>query len=607
MHDGTKLTREFEIDLTRGAVNEKARTVELSFSSEAPVERWFGTEVLDHSPGAVDLSRLNGSGALLVDHDTADQVGVVEEARIGSDRKGRAKVRFSKGARAQEIFQDVVDGIRKLISVGYRITESVKEEGDNGDVVVRATAWTPLEISLVSVPADVSVGIGRSAVEQTPVTIMNEENSQILTRADRRAPLQQDYQRQQERERQDEIMAIAKQFGQDKREVADAAQRFIDLGSDAGEMRHWVLRSQFNAKPIDAPNGDELRQLGDIGMSDVDVRRWSLTRALNAMANKRPVDGLEKEASNAVAKLCRHEPEGLFIPNEIVHGTRQQRALSATGGGAVGGYTVQTDVLGSSLIELLRNLTVCFELGARKLGGLVGDVAIPSQSGGAAAYWVAENQKTDTSNLTFGQVGLTPHRLSAVTVLSKRLVAQSSVDVEGLVREDLARVLAIALDLAGLAGTGVGGQPLGVMATPGIGSVTFGAAATWAKMLEFEQSVANANALIGTPAYVCTPNVRAKLRQKTKVPDSTYPVFVWGDDNRVAGYRTAVTKQVTGDKVIFGNWADLVIADWIGMDVVVDPYTLADQHQIKVAINMLADVGIRHMGSFAVSTDSGAQ
>ena len=84
---GTKLTREFQIDLARGAVNEKQRTVELSFSSEAPVERWFGTEILDHSPGAVDLSRLNGSGPLLVDHDTGDQVGVVEEARIGEDRK----------------------------------------------------------------------------------------------------------------------------------------------------------------------------------------------------------------------------------------------------------------------------------------------------------------------------------------------------------------------------------------------------------------------------------------------------------------------------------------------------------------------------------------
>jgi hypothetical protein len=143
--------------------------------------------------------------------------------------------------------------------------------------------------------------------------------------------------------------------------------------------------------------------------------------------------------------------------------------------------------------------------------------------------------------------------------------------------------------------------------TTGIGAVTFGGAATWAKLLEFEQAVANANALVGTPAYVTTPNVRAKLRQKVKVPESTFPVFCWSDDNRIAGYRTAVTKQVLGDKVLFGNWADLVIADWIGMDVVVDPYTLADQHKIKVTINMLADVAVRHVGSFAVSSDSGAQ
>lgn len=269
-----------------------------------------------------------------------------------------------------------------------------------------------------------------------------------------------------------------------------------------------------------------------------------------------------------------------------------------------------------AFIELLRNLTVCYELGARKLGGLVGNVAIPSQNGGATAYWVGENDQTNASNLTFGQVGLTPHRLSAVTALGKMLLAQSSVDVEGLVREDLARVLAIAIDLAALAGPGDAGAPLGVIGTPGIGAVAFGATATSSKTLEFETAVANANALLGSLAYVTTPSTRAKWKAIPKIAASTMPIFLWeaplsagrlAGEGSVGGYRAVATKQVPANKVLFGNWADMVIADWIGMDVVVDPYTLADKHQIKVTINMLADVGVRHVGSFAASSDSGAQ
>ena len=129
-------------EFERAAVDAERRTVRLSFSSEEPVERWFGYEILDHSPGSVDLSRIKAGGALLVDHDTGDQVGVVEEASVGADRKGRATVRFGTSARANEIFQDVKDGIRRLVSVGYRVsklvTEKVEKAEARGDMDVDA-------------------------------------------------------------------------------------------------------------------------------------------------------------------------------------------------------------------------------------------------------------------------------------------------------------------------------------------------------------------------------------------------------------------------------------------------------------------------------------
>ena len=148
---GDKLDRAFLVK--REAINVEARTVELAFSSEAPYERWWGIEILDHNASSIDLTRLNSHANLLCDHDARDVIGVVESVSIGLDKVGRAVVRFGKSARAEEVFQDVVDGIRKNVSVGYMINEAVLE-AVSGDPVVddaednyRVNSWTPFEIS----------------------------------------------------------------------------------------------------------------------------------------------------------------------------------------------------------------------------------------------------------------------------------------------------------------------------------------------------------------------------------------------------------------------------------------------------------------------------
>ena len=143
-------------------VDVESRSIEIAFSSEAEVKRYWGVEILSHDPGAVVLDRLRDWAPLLVNHDTADQVGVIESVSIDPDRRGRAVGRLGRSARAQEIFDDVQDGIRKHISFGYVIHEAVLTEM-RGDVEVwTATRWEPFEISIVPVPADISVGVGRS-------------------------------------------------------------------------------------------------------------------------------------------------------------------------------------------------------------------------------------------------------------------------------------------------------------------------------------------------------------------------------------------------------------------------------------------------------------
>ena len=157
--------------LTLDPTDADTDTFELSFSSETPVARQYGDEVLSHAAGAVDLSRLNDSAPLLFNHNPDQLLGVVDSARVVGG-KGRATVRWGTSPEAAAKRQDVAIGVLRNVSVGYQINEMDQDE--DGNYVARN--WTPVEISLVSVPSDPTVGIGRSlendsvkTMTQTPV------------------------------------------------------------------------------------------------------------------------------------------------------------------------------------------------------------------------------------------------------------------------------------------------------------------------------------------------------------------------------------------------------------------------------------------------------
>lgn len=147
----------------RSAIDEAARTATIAFASETPYERFWGVEILDCTPASIRMDRLNSGANLLCDHDPKDVIGVVESVQIGPDRIVRAVVRFGKSARAEEVWQDVRDGIRRNVSVGYLIHTAQLIETDEGRETYRVTDWEPYEVSLVSIPADASVGVGRSS------------------------------------------------------------------------------------------------------------------------------------------------------------------------------------------------------------------------------------------------------------------------------------------------------------------------------------------------------------------------------------------------------------------------------------------------------------
>lgn len=348
-----------------------------------------------------------------------------------------------------------------------------------------------------------------------------------------------------------------------------------------------------------------------LGLSEKEKKNYSLVRAINFMAERRPLEGLEKEASDEIAKRTGQQPRGFYVPADISMNhfelasgdTRAAlRALNVTTSTA-GGFLVPTET--ASMIELLRNSMAVTKLGARLLPNLRGHMAIPRQTGGATAYWLDEMSAVPESQQTFGQLALTPKRLAACTIYTRQLLAQSSVQVESLVREDMMATLAVEKDRAAIDGAGAAGEPLGIMNTTGVNSVTFGGAPTWADAVNFETLVSSDNiSLDNTAAYLTSPAARGVW--KTTEKSTSTGIYLW-HDGTINGYPALASNQIPGDKMIFGRFSDLIIADWDNFDVTVDSFTLAASGQIRVIIHNHTDCGVRHAAAFAISTDSAAQ
>jgi HK97 family phage major capsid protein len=435
---------------------------------------------------------------------------------------------------------------------------------------------------------------------------------------------------QAELNRSKAIRTAAKKLAE---QFPESAQAFRDSADKAIDERKGV--AAFNAELLEMIPGIRKAQVTKgVGMEAKDVKRYSLARAIaSCVENKGQIDNcFEKDVSDQYKKQCGRElkisSNGFMVPPEVVMGlnrndpllrnaplhsrTPGRRDLNVTAA-AQGGDFVQTTIQ-TPIIEILRNRMVTQRLGIQMLSGLQGNIAIPRQTGAATAFTLAEQAALAKSTQIINQVTLSPKRVGAFNSYSKQLLLQSSVDVENFVRDDLMKVLAIKLDYLVLQGQG-GAQPLGVKNTTGIAAITFGGAATWASILQFEQYLALANADIGRMSFVADPNARARWKNIPKIAASTFPIFLWengnwndgSNDGEVNSYRAACTNQIDNSQVGFGNWEDDILAMWGGYDVVVDPYTGAGNATVNIFINAFVDNCVRHAASFAWSVDPGNQ
>jgi HK97 family phage major capsid protein len=616
------LHRTMTLALDAAAIAQRADgddRIPISLSSDEPIERWFGREILDHSSGAVDLTYARDGLPFLMTHEATTRavVGRIEDIRAEGG-KLRGLVRQGNNPDAGWVLKDMRDGIMPHISIGYRVMELKLESSSEADGdTYRATRWMPMEGSTVPVPADITVGVGRATSGEAhyPVTLI--ESRKAEGAMDEKTPatavvatVTRDYDAER-KQRNAEMVALANLAGMPET-LADAIGRDISPMAYARELQDKKIASAASAPTA------------GVKLTPREQQEFSLVRLLHAasfMRNGQPraqaVDawkaGFEMEVSDTISKSLGRNG-GFFIPLGL--GTRAAVTGQIAGTTSLGGAGVQTTVL--DMIELLRNQMVVRQAGARVLTGLTGNITFPRQITANALSWTGENPSTGNANtaLTFDNVTLTPKTAMVSTAASRQGIVQFNQDLENVVREDLAQVIALGLDLAALNGLGASNQPRGVMQTTAVSTITStfganGAVPDWAAVIAFETQLSQNNAA-GSWSWITTPGIRGKLKQ-TLSSTVAGASWIWASDGTMNGYPALVSNQMPsnftygtstslGNGMILGNWPELLIGEFGGgVEIIVDPYTVASQNMIQYHAIVMSDIALRHGPSFAMT------
>ena len=650
--------------------------VEMAFASEEPYERWWGVEILDVNDQSVRLGRLNDGAPVLYNHNWDDLRGVhvPGSVRADDDKVLRGKVRITSATQAgRDTIALVESGVLSKASVGYQIHKVIEQTtsksgeriereldgglfertlerfiardgraGARGDVhefrraldeaagafdraadsetVYRVVDWEPHENSLVTVPADPTVGVGRMARQTPRLSTAAASASKGATMAGENAAAgatadQQSQEQQRQGGQQHEHRQAGQQSGERAVEMERARRRGIENLCKANKIDdsvrdYWIATglsveaiTDDLVKIIEERGKNNPQSEAKLGLSSGEVKRYSLFNAIRAVADQNWSNaGFELDCSREIAKRLQRlpDPKKFFVPFEVQHDKRispQRRDLTAASA-AGGGYLVGTENM--SFIEVLRNRSVAYRMGARRLSGLVGNVTIPRQSAAATAAWLAnEGSQIPESGQTFGQMALSPKTVGAYTEISRQLLLQSSPDAEGIVTADLGAVSALAVDVGVLRGSGSGGEPTGIVNTSGIGTVN-GATFDYADILEFQVDVATANVTPEMGGYVTTPTVAALAMQRTRFANTDTPLWqgnLW--DGQMAGFQAMSTNQMSAGTMLFGDWRQVVVAEWGVLEIEVNPYANFQAGIIGIRAMVSIDVGLRYAGAFS--------
>ena len=569
---------------TVGAVDD--RRVAMAISSQEPVERDGYIEVLEHSAAAIDLSWIgSGRAPVLVDHDPKRQVGVVENVSLDPQSGTlRAVVRLGQGApEAEGILTDIRSGVRCNVSVGY-VIHKVERRGD-WTIAIR---WKPIEVSIVSIPADMTVGVGRSddaslAHNQRITGIQMTQQTQ-LTNKDARAIRQETA----------EILDLGQRHN-----MRDDAQQFLRDGKTIAEFRQHVLQNLKSGTSLQA----------SIDQSHYSARGFDLGNYIRArVTNDFREAQDEVDISNDLTRSQPGTARGFVVPTSAMLETR----AAMTTAGVVA--SLQATILRDDLyVDALRPGSFAIQAGATFIGGLQSNLVIPRETAGPVASWAAEAAAITENNPVYDQLAMAPKMLTARLSFTRRALLQSLPAMDNMIKRSINRQFAAALDRAAIVGAGTN-EPRGIEL--GIGINSFAAAGagavTWAEVVRAWSEIAGDNVSPDdTMAWIVNPVIGRILRATAKFA-ANGGVPILGDvtsmqdgailAGQIMGRPAFETAHATATKLTLGKFSDVIIGQWGGIDFVLDETTNASTGVINLYAYGWYDVALRYPNSFCVIT-----
>lgn len=566
-------------------------------------------EILSHEPGAIDLSRAK-DGLVVLDNHKGDQIGLIyPDIRDG---KLAGPVTFCNGARAQEVARDAEAGLRRNVSVGYAVTSYVYEGEREGIPVVRATKWTPHEASFVPVPADINVGVNRA------------DNSEIITpdnpvKTKTRSIKMSDENKNIVAADVVEIYRLARAHNIEP----GAADEHIKSGKTVDEFRSIALKkaetdriemerklSEAKERKPEAQSIETKKPIFTDSEKAVIAKRYNIMNVVRQLSGIKSETGFEKEVSDEIAKRSGRPAQGFYIPHDAPVMQGRAAPFLKTGNGS---NFVATELLTGQFIDALRSNMVLADAGVTMLSGLTGDIAIP-KGGTITGGWVdGENGAGTEGKPTVSQITGTPKTASGWTDISRRLLLQSSIDVQSFVQNELIQTVARLIEVAAFAGTNANGQPKGLISQVGVNNPTVTAnAPTRAQMLEFLSDIEADNASFANQSWIMRATGMALLANRLEsvtiknvagaenVGGGPVPGYLLDIATRtMLGSPVRVTNNVPNHSIFFGAWSQLVIGLWSGVDLTVDPYTNSTTGAVRVVALQDADIMVRNGQAFS--------
>ena len=638
-------------EVGEGKDKKTERVVRCSISSETPYTRYMADpesgewvkalEVLGHKPGEIDDTRMR-DGLVIQDTHYGEQIGIMDKPEV-KDGKIVGTIRFGHSQKARDIEADALDGIKRNMSVGYIVNEYKRDGVDEktGLPIFRVTNWTPYEASFVNCPADTNIGVGRQADTAEnrsdgktaeaghpetknikAATIAAERKNTMTLTAEQRQKIR-------------ELASAAHVSGEEVADILTSERSFEEIREELLNRREKYL-AELAKKP--AKPADEARAVIDEGDKAKIRQKYDFAKVLRYYAEVAEskfsnIDiGFEREVSDELKEKTGRAVQGILLPDFIGNraaanpsdgsltlGTPAYNTDTAAGGitgiGGAGKNLVETLLLSGQFIDaLVATLVLREQLGAEVLTGLVGNISIP-KGGSITGGWIStEGGNAAKKNPTFGQITATPHTYGAYVDITRKLLLQSSVNVQAKVLEWLMYACANGLETAAFQGSGTAGQPTGLCTA--LTGTAWSNAPTFDKIVDLIAATKIANSYKPSMKFVGNSGVWAKLAKtrdfEVLTDGASTPKNVGAIGGSVRLLDTATNKVVGRDfveanlmpnaKLLFGDFTQLTVCLWSGTDIVVDPYANDTNGGLRLVALQDSDILIKRPESFGLAT-----